>query len=137
MDDATAISIAKTDLRDAYNNADIEALLDVFAERFTDFTDGSPSFFGAEGRVALHQRTEDIFRQYRVEFAPIVIDIVVQGDTAYDYGWHKSWLHPKEGGPPVYRKERYFETWKRQEDGRWKLTLLMTNKEFPPAMLPS
>src|SRR3569833_2392779 len=105
MDDVTAISIAKTDLRDAYNNADIDALLDVFAEKFTDFTDGVPSFFGTEARLSLRQRAQEMFQQYRVEFAPIIIDIVVQGDTAYDYGWHKQWLHPKDGSPSVYRKE--------------------------------
>lgn len=137
MDDVTAISIAKTDFRDAYNNADVDALLELFADGFTDFTDGGPSFFGAEARVSLRQRTLQMFQQYRVEFAPIIIDVVVQGSTAYDYGWHKTWLHPKDGGPVTFRKERYFETWQRQSDGKWKLTLLMTNKECPPAMLPS
>jgi ketosteroid isomerase-like protein len=136
-DEVRAILIAKSNHRDAFNNGDVEGVLSVFADRFTDFSDGGPSFFGEEGRRSLRLRTEQIFRDYKVVFAPVIIDVVVRGDTAYDYGWQKMWSEPRSGGTPTFRKERYFETWRKGQDGQWKLTLIMTNMELPAALLPA
>lgn len=44
LDDRYAINAAKTKLREGYNNADVERILSVFADGFTDMTDGQASF---------------------------------------------------------------------------------------------
>ena len=44
MDDSYAIRLAKTKLRDAYNNGSVSGVLSVFADRYSDMSDGLASF---------------------------------------------------------------------------------------------
>jgi ketosteroid isomerase-like protein len=134
-DDQLAISIAKTEYREAYNSGDVGRLLSVFAEGFTDCSEGEPSFYGAEARRALELRIRRLFQKYKVELFVIIIDVIVKGDFAFDWGWHKMRLIDKETGTHTDTKYRYFETWSRQS-GSWKINYLITNKEMPPRMLP-
>jgi ketosteroid isomerase-like protein len=134
-DEQHQISVAKTEYREAYNGADVERLLSVFASGFTDFSDGEPSFYGGEARRALELRTRLLFRQYKVELFVIIINIIVQGDFAYDWGWHKVRLIDKQSGEINDTKYRYFETWAREGES-WKINRIITNKELPPQMLP-
>lgn len=133
-DDQYAISVAKTKYREAYNTGDVDRLLSVFAEQFTDCSDGEPSFYGDEAARALRLRTRELFRRCKVELAVIIINIVVKDDFAYDWGWHKVRLINKESGAVNDTKYRYFETWKK-ENGDWKIAYVITNKELPPRML--
>ena len=87
--DHSAILIAKTQYREAYNSSDVDGLLSVFASEFTDCSDGEPSFYGAEAVRALRLRTEGLFQRFRVEMVVIVIDVVIKADFAHDWGWHK------------------------------------------------
>ena len=135
MDDVYLISLAKTEYREGYNNADVERVLAVFADGFTNMSEGDCSFFGAEGKPALREQLDNLFAQYRVRMNPVVINIVPTGDTAYDWGWHKVVLEAKEGSGTRNIKLRYYETWARQADGAWKINFLMTNREHPPRML--
>jgi len=134
-DDQYAISLAKTEYRDAYNTGDIDRLLAVFASGFTDCSDGEPSFYGEEARRALRLRSQELFRLYRVEILVIIIDIIVKDDFAYDWGWHKVRLTEKSTGQVNDTKYRYFETWKK-ENGAWKIGYIITNKELPSRLLP-
>ena len=135
QDDQYAISVGKTEYREAYNTGDVDRLLAVFATQFTDCSDGEPSFYGEEAARALRLRTRELFHTYQVEMGVIIIDIVVKNDFAYDWGWHKIRLVNKETGEVNDSKYRYFETWKK-ENGAWKIAYIITNKELPPRMLP-
>jgi ketosteroid isomerase-like protein len=134
-DDQYAISLAKTQYREAYKTGDVERLLEVFASEFTDCSDGQPSFYGEEARRAFRLRTNELFQRYAVEVAVIIIDISVKGDFAFDWGWHKVRLTDKDTGDCTSTKYRYFETWKK-ENGAWKIDYMISNKELPPRMLP-
>ena len=134
-DEQYAIAQAKTEFRDAYNAGDAARLLAVFATRFTDCSEGEPSFYGDEAPRALRLLTQELFFRYQVEFGIIIIQIMVMGDFAYDRGWHKIRLIDKRSGAVSEERYRYFETWKK-ESGAWKIGYIMTNKELPPRMLP-
>jgi len=60
---------------------------------------------------------------------PIIINIVVTGDSAYDYGWHEYILIPKSGGEPVRKRERYFELWSKDTTAQWKIAMHFTNSD--------
>ncbi|SRR5216684_8911770 len=135
MNDEYAISAAKTEYREAYNNADLDRLLSVFAPEFTDCSEGEPSFYGEESMLALRLRTQDMFRCFDVQMKVIIIAVVAKGDFAYDWGWHNVRLTNKTTGETTRTKYRYFETWKKQ-NGEWKIDYIITNKELPPRMLP-
>jgi len=131
-----AISLAKTEYREGYNSGDADRVLSVYAPEFTDFSEDTPSYYGAEAAKALRIRLGELFARYRAEMAVIIIDIAEAGDTAVDFGWHKLTLTPKNGGEAKKIKYRYYETWKRQPDGQWKIDFVITNRELPPQMLP-
>jgi len=113
----------------------VDRLLAVFASEFTDCSDGEPSFYGEEAVRALRLRTTELFRRFAVRIQVIIIKVVVKGDFAYDWGWHKMFLTDRDTAERTQTKYRYFETW-RKENGVWKIDYIITNREFAPRMLP-
>jgi ketosteroid isomerase-like protein len=59
-----------------------------------------------------------------------VIEIRLQGDLAYDYGWHELTLTPKDGGEPIHRRDRYVDIWRRNKEGNWKLWMYIDNQDI-------
>ena len=87
-DDEYAISLAKTEFREAYNTSVVERLLRVFADSFTNMSEGQPSFYGTEGKEALRLQVSKLFARFDVKMEVIIIAITILGDVAYDRGWH-------------------------------------------------
>jgi len=87
------------------------------------------SKYGQEARTVLRSRAEQVFADYRVELNIIIIDVVIQGDAAHDYGWHEWIFTPKAGGPVVRRRDRYFELWIRELDGSWRISFFLNNAD--------
>lgn len=134
MDDKTAILTAITEYREAFTASDVDRLTSVFAPGFTDMSFGVPSFYGEEAAVVMRRRMTELFAEYRAEMKISVIDVTVQGDTAFDFGWHILRLTPKSGGEPINSRQRYFELWGRQSDGSWKIRFYIDNVDMAPAM---
>jgi ketosteroid isomerase-like protein len=134
MDDQTAILTAITEYREAFNIGDVDRLLSVFGDGFTDMSFGVPSFYGDEAPQVLRRRMARLFEQYRAEMKISVMVVNVMGDTAFDYGWHILTLTPKSGGKSVISRQRFFELWARQADGSWKIQFYMDNPDLAPAM---
>lgn len=130
------IELAKTAFRNAYNSGDIQGVLEVFADELTNMSEGEPSFWGPEAKQAMALSLEKTFADYNARLAVVIIDINVHGDVAFEQGWYKLRLKPKNGGAESYTKYRYCERWQKQADGAWKINFVMTNKEHPPRMLP-
>ena len=130
MDDKYAISVAKTIYREAHEKGDVEKLLSVFGTNgFTDMSAGQPSKYGQEARTVLRDRATQLFAEYTVRLNVIIIDVVIQGDTARDHGWHEWILTPKAGGPAVRRRDRYFELWNHEGDAAWRISLFLNNTD--------
>jgi ketosteroid isomerase-like protein len=128
MDAKYAINLAKTIYREAYEQGDVEKLLSVFAaDGFTDMSEGLPSKYGQEARTVLRSRAEQLIADYTVKLTIIIIDVVIQGDTARDYGWQEWILTPKAGGPVVRKRDRYFELWTREQDSSWRISFFLNN----------
>jgi ketosteroid isomerase-like protein len=135
MTDDYLISLAKTEYREGYNTGNIERILSVFNDELTNWAEGDASFYGPEGKQALREQLEDLFARFTAEMAVIIIDIAIKGDAAFDWGWHKLTLTSKASREVTHIKYRYYETWKRQADGNWKIDFLITNEEHTPRML--
>src|SRR3954464_2991166 len=105
MDDHTAILSAITEYREAFNNGDVDRLTSVFAPGFTDMSFGVPSFYGQEAAVVLRRRMTELFADFQAEMKISVIDITINNDTAFDFGWHILSLTPKSGGAPVKSRQ--------------------------------
>jgi len=130
MNDVYAIHVAKTEVREGYNTGDVDRIAGVFrATGFTDMSEGQPSQYGLEAASVLRQRLESLFSAFWVKMTPIVIDVVVGGDSAYDYGWHEYILTPKSCGEPIRKRERYFELWSKDAKAQWKIAMYFTNAD--------
>jgi ketosteroid isomerase-like protein len=136
LDDAYAIRLAKTELREGYDSGDAQRVLAVFADECNDLSAGRPSFFGAEAKLVLCHRLRTLFAHYRTRLAVTIISIRVQGVLAFDWGWHQLTLIPRKGGRAIRRRTRYLEIWQKQADGRWKIVIFLDNPDVRPQMPP-
>ncbi|HWC20088.1 MAG TPA: nuclear transport factor 2 family protein [Terriglobales bacterium] len=136
MNDEEAISFAKTEFREAYNTGNVDRLLNVFADSFTDMSEGEASFYGKEAKAALRWRATNLFREYTATMEIVIIAVIVLGDSAYDWGWHKLTLIPKSGGEPIIKRFRYCEIWQKSPAGKWQIRIFINNKDHEPEMLP-
>jgi ketosteroid isomerase-like protein len=124
MNDALyAINVAKTEFRECFNTGDVSRLLSIADPELVNFSDGQPSEFRASGLEALRNRLETLFEQFHVQLAVIIIEIRLQDGFAYDYGWNDLTMTPRSGGPPIHRKDRYVDIWRRNKQGEWKLRM--------------
>jgi ketosteroid isomerase-like protein len=131
MDDIYRINVAKTEFREAYNSGDADQLLSVFGdENMVDMSEGEPGRYGMEAREELRERAAELFAKFSVGLTVIVIEIAVLGDTAYDYGWHEFTFRPKSGGETTRKRQRYFELWKKNASGDWKISLFINNADI-------
>jgi len=130
VNDVYKINVAKTEFREAYNTGDVDRLLAVFAPSgFTDMSEDGPNRSGEQAKLNFRGRVSQLLEEYSVKFTPIVINVVVLGDTAYDYGWHEFILTPKKGGESIRKRQRYFELWKKMGSGEWKISFQINNRD--------
>jgi ketosteroid isomerase-like protein len=130
MDDTYLINTAKTEFREAYNRGDVEQLLSVFDEEgFTDMSEGGPTLYGQAAREGLRERATELFAQYEVKLTVIVNEIAVVGHVAYDYGCHEFTLKPKGGGKTLRKRHRYFEVWRKNSSGQWRIFSFIDNAD--------
>ena len=136
MDDLYAINGAKSEFRDCFNLSDVSRLLAIADPDLVNFSDGQPCEFGISGLDALKTRLENLFERFTARLVVIVIEIRLQGDVAYDYGWHDLTLTPKDGGQPTGRRDRYVDVWRRNKEGKWKLWMYMDNQDVADPFRP-
>lgn len=136
MDDAYAIRLAKTELREAFRAGSVDRVLSVFADGFADMSVGEASFFGTEARAVLRHRMKKLFASYRAQLAVTIISIRIQGAMAFDWGWHTLTLTPKKRGRTTVTRTRYVEIWQKDSAGKWKIGIFLDNADLPPKMPP-
>jgi ketosteroid isomerase-like protein len=141
MDDLYAVNAAKSEFREGLNRGDTSRVLAIADPDLVNFSNGQPSEFGESGLDALKSRLANLFERFTVKLVVIVIEIRLQRDVAYDYGWHDLTLTPKDGGEPIHRRDRYVDIWRRNKVGNWKLWMYMDNQDiadpFRPEQIPS
>ncbi len=134
MDDLYAINTAKTEFRECFNLGDISKILAIVDPDLVSFTDGAPSEFGESGLNVLKIRLANLFERFTVKLVIVVIEIRLQGDVAYDYGWHDFALTPKHGGEATHRRDRYVDVWRKNKEGKWKLWMYIDNQDVADAL---
>jgi len=136
MDDIYQINVAKTEFREAYNRGDVEQLLSVFGEEnIMDMSEGGPTRSDGAAREGLREHSAELFEEFSVSLAVIVGEIIVLGNTAYDFGWHEFTLMPKNGGETIRKRHRYFELWKKNSSGDWKICFFINNLDVREELL--
>ena len=131
MDDLYAISFAKTEFRDAFNTEDPQRLITLLDPEFVYMPDGLGKTMGAAAAETIRMQCRELAGG---ELQPIIIEIRIQNNVAYDYGWHVWKKTPRDGTPGVTVKNRYVDIWRKNEKGEWKLWMYMSNTDIPMQM---
>jgi ketosteroid isomerase-like protein len=134
MNHVYEINVAKSNFREAYNAGNVYRLLAVFADELTDMTAGAPSFFGANAKSVVRSRLTKLLERYHATLIVTVIAIRVFDNAAFDYGWHALTLVPRDGSKPITTRQRYFETWRKNSNGEWKIDFYINNMDVAPMM---
>ncbi|MBW8869177.1 MAG: hypothetical protein JF563_00075, partial [Acidobacteriales bacterium] len=71
---------------------------------------------------------------YDAKMTIILIDIVLNGDKAFDWGWHVLDLTSKQTGEQMRVRTRYFETWRRDAAKGWLITSFIDNVDLEPRL---
>jgi ketosteroid isomerase-like protein len=95
---------------------------------------GAPSFFGANAKSVVRSRLTNLFERYHATLIVTVIAIRVFDNTAFDHGWHALTLVPRDGSKPITTRQRYFETWRKNSGGEWKIDFYIDNVDVAPKM---
>jgi ketosteroid isomerase-like protein len=134
MDDIYAINLAKTIIREGHNESNAEKVLSVYDDAFADMSFGMPSFYYEDAREVLQARLDRLFRDYDVSMDILIIDVVLNGDRAFDWGWHILNLRSKMDGTLLQVRTRYFETWRRDATRGWLITSFIDNLDQRPRL---
>ena len=134
MDDIYAINVAKTRFREGFNAGDPEEILSLYDDAFADMSFAMPSFYYSDAKDVFRARLQRLFRDYTARMTVIVIDVIVNGDKAFDWGWHNLELTSKLDGRVLRMGTRYFETWKRIPARGWVVTSFIDNPDETPRM---
>lgn len=140
MDDLYAINVAKTEFREGFNLGDVPRVLAITDPDLVNFSDREPSEFAESGLETFEMRLTNLFERFTVGLRVTVIEIRLQGDVAYDYGWHDWTLTAKDGGQSIRRRDRYVDIWRKDKKNNWKLWMYMDNRDvvdpFVPEQMP-
>src|SRR5258707_3134667 len=136
MDNLFAINAAKTEFRECFNLGDTSRVLAIADPDLVSFSDGQPSEFCASGLEVLKTRLTNLFERFTAELSVIVIEIRLQGDVAYDYGWHDLTLTPKDGCESIRRRYRYVDIWRRNQAASSQLWMYMDNHDVADPLRP-
>ena len=134
MDDTYAINLAKTNFREGFNEGDPERILAVYDDAFADMSFGMPSFYYSDAKDLFRARLNRLFQDYTASMKVIVIDVVLNGDRAIDWGWHVLDLTSRTEGTIRQVRTRYFETWRRDAVRGWVITSFIDNLDQAPRM---
>lgn len=136
MDDLYAINVAKSEIRDCFNFSDVSRLLAISDPDLVNFSHGYPCEFGLGGLDHLRGRLEKLFEHFTAKLEVIVMEIRIQGDVAYDYGWQDLTLTPKAHGQSTHLRTRYVDIWRRNKNGDWRLWMYMDNPDVADPFSP-
>ena len=134
MDDVHAINLAKTILREGFNHGVAERILSVYDDSFADMSFAMPSFYYSDAKDVFRARLTRLFRDYKVVMKMMIIDVVLNGDRAFDWGWHVLDVTSKTDGTVSQVRTRYFETWRRDATRGWLIASFIDNLDQPPRM---
>src|SRR6266702_7441731 len=134
MDDIYAVNLAKTIFREGFSEGDTERVLSIYDDAFADMSFGMPSFYYSDAKDVFRARLKQLFQDYTASMKVIIIDVVLNGDRALDWGWHVLDLTSKTDGSVLQVRSRYFETWRRDATRGWLITSFIDNLDRPPRM---
>jgi len=121
-----AIDKGNAEWIEAWEKGNPEMVAAIFTDDAVMLSQGGKVF---KGRQQILERQKAAMQSVTrpVKVSVITVKIWMDGDTAYETGKYK--YEYAEKGKPITEEGRYVTTWKRQDDGSWKLSMDMAVPE--------
>ena len=117
MDDLYASNSAKTEFREAFKT-DPERLTALLDPAFVYMPDGVSFAIGTGAADAIRAQFRELTARYNVQLLPIIIEIRIHDNVAYEYGWRLWKKTSHDGSGQVTVKDRYVDIWRKNEKRR-------------------
>jgi len=114
----------------AYNAADAAAVVALYTDDAISLPD---HHLALEGKAAIQNYLQGIYKRYVVVMTYMPIDTEVAGDLGYEHGTYIIKVTPKAGGDTVNDDGKYVMIFKRGGDGVWRIRHDMDNSNRPPS----
>jgi uncharacterized protein (TIGR02246 family) len=109
----------------AFNRADVEGMMALYAPDAIIMPDGEPT---RVGREAIRLWQEDYFRRFSGRQTIDNEEIVAARDWAYMRGNWEVTLTPRDGGETVTERGKHLVIWRRPPGGSWLVARDMWNR---------
>ncbi len=100
------------------NSGDLDRYTEMLTQDAVWIPPGQPA---VEGRKAIREWLEPIFRDYRYDFALKGSRVQVAGDWAVERGVFDSSLQRRQGGDLQHQTGTYIVLWRQSETGEWRI----------------
>ena len=85
-----------------------------------------------DGRAAIGAAYRDLFDAFDTsDYEPAYDSIEVHGDAAYALAEFRETLRRRQAGPSLLVRGRSVFFWRRESDGAWRVTRLLTGRSAP------
>jgi len=105
----------------AFNHADLETLVSLWAEGGLQLPPNCPSRVGKD---TIREGMQHLFDQFIIEHMTIQTEEVrLMGNKAYTHGTYKVHLTPRGGGETKICSGKFLDILEKQFDGSWKINV--------------
>ena len=111
---------------DAINNVNADEFIDTFSDKL----------YSVETKKGLKASVLDRAKYYDINYSIHLKEVKVDHKMAYEQGWFRSELIPKNGADPVIQEFDFLDVWELENDGKWRIVKAMKKerplKEYKP-----
>lgn len=133
-DDESAIRALAEEWHAGWMKSDAQALVALYSDEPVLLPQNQPAI---RGRETIRQLYESVFREFVVEGGGELLGLGVDGDLGYFWSTYALTATPREGGGKALADSgNSVFIVRRQRDGVWRITHLISNSDRPPAEEP-
>ncbi len=135
-EDIAAIRQLAEDWGAGWHDCDYKALLDLLLDNAAVIMSGEDAIIGKEALRELYKYVFEVYmaehlKNYTYTSDAKEMKVEVSGDLGYLWGTYTSTGTPKEGGEPIKDQGASVIIAKRQDDGSWKIALMIATRDQP------
>ncbi len=113
---------------DAYNSADLDRLMALYAEDAVSMPPGRPAL---EGKAAIESDFQSLFATFGAHHQTTLVDLEMAGDLAIERGRYTATFTPKDGNAPVGEIGKYLVV-RRDAGNAWRIVWEIWNSQRQP-----
>jgi uncharacterized protein (TIGR02246 family) len=128
-DAESAIRAADPDFAGAMNRTDMTKVMTYYADDAVLLPPNAPA---VHGKAAIQQFWSGMLSSAKFNVTLTPDTILTSGDLATEVGHYDLTVTPPGGGASIADKGKYSVTWRRGDDGKWRIAVDMFSSDAPP-----